>query len=202
MSRRKLPRAFYMRDDVVTISRELLGKFLFTRVDGKLTGGIIVETEAYRGTDDRACHAYNNRFTKRNAVMHGPGGYAYVYLCYGIHHLFNIVVNRAGQADAVLVRAIEPTHGVEVMLQRRGMAAFNYRLTSGPGSVSRALGITTQHYGVDLLGSIIWLEDRGVRYGADAIVATPRVGVEYAGEHARYPWRFFVKDSRWVSQRG
>ncbi len=197
---KKLLRSFYTRDNVVAISRELVGKFLFTHISGKLTGGMIVETEAYSSRNDRACHANDNKLTKRNAVMHGPGGHAYVYLCYGIHHLFNIVVNKAGTADAVLIRAIEPVAGIETMLQRRAMDELKYNLTSGPGSLSVALGISTQHYGLDLLGTTIWVEDRGVTFRKNEITAAERIGVDYAGEHASYPWRFFVKGNKWVSK--
>jgi DNA-3-methyladenine glycosylase len=197
----KLPRSFYTRSDVVTISRELLGKLLYTQVDGVLTGGIIVETEAYSGFNDRACHAYSNRRTKRTEVMYGPGGVAYVYLVYGLHTLFNIVTNEAGKADAVLIRAIEPTNGVEEMLLRRSLARPVPQLTAGPGVLSQALGISTRrHYGTDLTGHEIWLEDRGVVVPEEEVVASPRVGIDYAGEDALLPWRFRIGGNRWTSK--
>jgi len=194
-----LPQSFYQSHDVVGISRALLGKFLMTEIDGVRTGGMVVETEAYCGETDKACHAHLNRRTKRTEIMFGPGGHAYVYLCYGIHHLFNIVTNVKGKADAVLIRAIEPTEGVEVMQQRRDMQKLQPRLTAGPGSLSKALGISTQHYGSLLINPPIWIEDRGVGIPESSIIASPRVGVDYAEEDAALPWRFRMKGNRWCS---
>ena len=197
--KKKLPRSFYTRENVVEISRELLGKFLLTKINNVITGGMIVETEAYRGMDDKACHANNNKRTKRTQIFYGNGGFAYIYLCYGIHHLFNIITNKEHVADAVLIRAIEPHIGIDVMLQRRNMHQPHHSLTKGPGSMSQALGITTKHYGTDLLGQTIWLEDRGVKLTENEIASTPRIGIDYAGDHATRPWRFFVKNNPWVS---
>ena len=196
----KIPRSFYTRPDVVTISRELLGKFLFTQFNGIRTGGMVVETEAYAGTGDRACHAHLNRRTKRTEIMYHAGGVAYVYLVYGLHALFNIITNEEGKADAVLVRAIEPTEGVEEMLLRRNLLSPEPRLTAGPGVVSQALGISTRHYGTDLTGNDIWLEDRGVVVPEEDFIASPRVGIDYAGEDALLPWRFRIRGSRWMSK--
>lgn len=196
----KLPRSFYQRDDVVQISRDLIGKVLCTKVDGVLTTGKIVETEAYDGRNDKACHAHMNRRTKRTEVMYGKPGHAYVYLCYGIHNLFNIVTNNEGLADAVLVRAIEPLEGIEEMLVRRNKEKLQPSVGNGPGIISQALGITREHYGVDLLGNTIWIEDRGFEFAEKEIEASPRIGVDYAGEDARLPWRFTVKGSRWISK--
>lgn len=195
-----LPYSFYRRDDVVTISRELLGKVLCTQFDGAVrTAGIITETEAYRGRDDKACHAYGKR-TGRTEVMYHNGGKAYVYLCYGIHHLFNIVTNTEGLADAILVRAIEPVDGIDVMLERRGQEKVSPKLTAGPGRLSQSLGITKDYYGMDLTGNhSIWIEDRGYIITEEEIAASPRIGVDYAGEDAKRPWRFYFKDSKWVS---
>lgn len=195
----KLPQQFYERPNVVQISRELLGKYLFTHLDGVLCGGAIVETEAYAGRVDKACHAHLNRRTRRTEVMFGPGGRAYVYLCYGIHALFNIVSNEPGEADAVLVRAIEPTVGLEAMCVRRKMAKVAYRLTAGPGVMSQALGIGTQHNQTDLQGDLIWIEDRGMVLGPEEIVASPRIGIGYAQEDALLPWRFRIQDNPWCS---
>lgn len=195
----KLSRDFYTRPDVAQISQELLGKYLFTNINGQLTAGMIVETEAYTGNDDCACHANNNRRTPRTEVMFGEGGKAYVYLCYGIHHLFNIVTNVEGTADAVLIRAIEPVRGIDWMLMRRNMMQAKPVLTGGPGSMSAALGITTKHYGHDLLGDIIWLEDRGIQVAEHDIIASPRVGVAYAGKDALRPWRFRIRGNKWAS---
>ncbi len=192
----KLPLEFYCQPDVVAIAQALLGKYLVTHLDGELTSGQIVETEAYCGATDKACHAHFKR-TKRNGVMYRPGGVAYVYLCYGIHRLFNIVTNGEGLADAVLVRAVAPAEGLPTMLARRGLARAAPRLTAGPGALSQALGIGLAHYGTDLTGPEIWVEDRGVT--VPAMVASPRVGVGYAGEDALLPWRFRVAGNPWCS---
>lgn len=196
----KLPRSFYTRDNVVQISRELLGKYLVTHIDGIRTSGMIVETEAYDGARDKACHAHLNRRTNRTEVMFHQGGVAYVYLCYGIHHLFNIVTNEEDRADAILVRAIEPEEGTEEMMLRREMNSLKPNLTAGPGSMSKALGIRTGHYGQSLLDDTIWVEDRGVVIPDDQIIASPRVGIDYAEEDALLPWRFRIKGNKWTSK--
>ena len=197
----KLSRRFYDRPDVVLISRDLLGKFLVTRLDdGQVTTGMIVETEAYRGSNDRASHAFNNRRTDRTEIMFRGPGTAYVYLCYGVHHLFNIVTNKSNIPHAVLIRAIQPVDGIRLMLRRRGMMQQEFRMTAGPGALTRALGITVEQTGIDLLGGTIWLEDRKVRVKDSDVVAGPRVGVTYAGPDAQKPWRFRIKDNPWVSK--
>jgi DNA-3-methyladenine glycosylase len=195
----KLPETFYERANVVRIARELLGKSLFTNIDGAVTGGMIVETEAY-SWKERGCHAFNARKTARNAVMFGPGGHAYVYMCYGIHFLFNVVTNTTDTADAVLVRALEPHTGVDIMQQRRGKLANRYHLTSGPGKLTRALGIDKQWNGRSLLANDVWISDIGIRISNSNIVASPRIGIDYAGEDAALPWRFTIKDNPWVSK--
>lgn len=195
----KLAKNFYLRDDVVQISRELLGKAVYTCINGQVTSGIIVETEAYCGRNDRACHAFGKR-TPRTEIMYAEGGVAYIYLCYGIYHLLNIVTNKKQLADAVLIRAIQPVDGIEYMLTRRGFDALNYKLTAGPGVLSIALGITTQHYGEDLSGKSIWLEDHQQVIVDDDILCSPRVGVGYAGEDAIRPWRFRIKNNPWCSK--
>ncbi|CAN5547663.1 DNA-3-methyladenine glycosylase [soil metagenome] len=200
MLKKKLGKDFYLRPDVVEISRELIGKYLFTNVNGIFTGGIIVETEAYSGRNDRACHAHLNRRTRRTEVMYKDGGLAYVYLCYGIHYLFNIITNVEGLADAVLVRAIEPVEGIDHMKERRIFFKNDPALSAGPGVVSKALGINKNHYGQSLLGEIIWVEDRGYKVDDEMIQASPRVGVAYAGEDALLPWRFRLKNNRWTSK--
>lgn len=196
----KIPLSFYQGPDVVQISRELIGKYLFTHIDGVISGGMIVETEAYSGSVDKACHAHLGRRTKRTEIMYQQGGVAYVYLIYGMYHLFNIVTNKEGTADAVLIRAIEPTEGIEWMLERRGLAKLVSRLTAGPGVMSQALGIARKHYGLPVDGSTIWLEDRNVKVADTAIEARPRVGVAYAEEDALLPWRFSIKNNKWVSK--
>jgi DNA-3-methyladenine glycosylase len=196
----KLPETFYERTNVVRIARELLGKSLFTSIDGVVTGGMIVETEAY-SWKERGCHAFGARRTARNAVMFGPGGHAYVYMCYGIHFLFNVVTNTTDTADAVLVRALEPHTGIEVMQERRGKLANRYHLTSGPGKLTRALGIDRQWNGRSLLADDVWISDIGKRLSNSNIVASPRIGIDYAGEDAALPWRFTIKDNPWVSKQ-
>lgn len=198
----QLPKEFYLRDDVVEIAKDLLGKFLITEIDGERTVGKIVETEAYRAPEDKASHAYNNRRTARTEVMFGEGGRVYVYLCYGIHHLFNVVTNVENIAHAVLIRALEPVENEEVMLLRRGMSILKPNLTAGPGALSQAMGITTFYSGIDLTSdaSLIQIEDAGVRIEASEMIASPRVGVGYAQEWAAIPWRFRVKNSIWTSK--
>ncbi|KAA5548716.1 DNA-3-methyladenine glycosylase [Adhaeribacter rhizoryzae] len=196
----KLPLTFYTRPDVVQIARELIGKYLFTRIDGVLTGGMIVETEAYCGENDLACHSHSGRRTARTEIMFHEGGVAYTYLIYGIYNLFNIITNVADKADAVLIRAIEPTEGIPEMLLRRKLDSPGYKLTSGPGLVTMALGITTKHYGTNLTGNLIWLEDKQQNIPDEQIIASPRVGVAYAGADALLPWRFRVKGSKWTSK--
>ena len=182
------------------ISQELLGKVLCTNIGDQPTSGIIVETEAYSGRNDKACHAYLNRRTKRTEIFYQHGGLAYVYLCYGIHHLFNIVTNGAEEADAILIRAVEPLEGIEAMQARRNYSKLDRRLTAGPGSMSQALGIKVDHYGEPLDGETIWLEDRGINFAENEIIRGPRVGIDYAEEDALLPWRFRVKNSGFTSK--
>ncbi|WP_238395662.1 DNA-3-methyladenine glycosylase [Pontibacter pudoricolor] len=197
----KLTKDFYTRPNVVQIAQELLGKYLYTSVDGMLTGGMIVETEAYSGENDRACHAHLNRRTARTEIMYHEGGVAYVYLVYGIYNLFNIITNIEGKADAVLIRAVEPEIGVEEMLLRRNIPAIKPNLTAGPGVMSIALGINRKHYGESLTGNTIWVEDKGKTIPEESIMTVPRVGIDYAGDDALLPWRFYIKDSKWVSRK-
>lgn len=196
----KLPPSFYTRTDVVKISRELLGKVLVTETDGLRTSGIIVETEAYAGPSDKACHAYLHRNTKRTAPMFCEGGIAYVYLIYGIYHLFNIVTHTEGNPYAVLIRAVEPLEGIDTMLQRRGFNEMKPNLTAGPGILTIALGITKDLTGQSLQGPHIWVEDRGIRVPAKEIVATTRVGIAYAQEDALLPYRFYIRGNAFVSK--
>ena len=196
----KLPRDFYQREDVLAISRELLGKVLCTYFDRKLTTGIIVETEAYAGTTDRASHAYRGRRTQRTEIMYSPGGIAYVYLCYGIHHLFNVVTNVEGVPHAILIRAIQPLDGIDFMLQRRNMKKLLPKLTSGPGVLSKAMGISILNSGQSLLSRYIWIENRSNKPLKNSkIITSPRVGVQYAGKDTSNPWRFKIEGNPWVS---
>ena len=187
-----LPQSFYLRDDVVSVARDLLGKVLCTEIDGMRTSVVITETEAYAGVTDRASHAFGDRRTRRTEPMFGAGGTAYVYLCYGIHHLFNVVTNESGVPHAVLVRSGEVHSGLSTMLQRRGKSAPDRALLAGPGSLARALGITTQLTGSSLLDGPIRIEDHGLQIDDARISAGPRVGIDYAEADAGRPYRFQV----------
>jgi len=196
-----IPEDYYLQPDVVALSRSFLGKYLITNIDGYLCGGKIVETEAYSHINDKACHSHLQRKTTRTEVMFRRGGVAYVYIVYGFHHMFNMITNEEGKADAVLVRAIEPTLGHEYMMERRNLDQINNRLTGGPGMLSQALAIDRELYGVPLTtGELVWLEDHGEDIPDERVVASPRVGIDYAGEDAQLPWRFRIKDSPWTSK--
>lgn len=196
----KLPFSFYQDTDVNNLAVQLLGKQLFTLIDGELTGGTIVETEAYNGIEDRASHAYGGRLTNRTGIMYQAGGVSYVYLCYGIHHLFNVVTAPEGTPHAVLIRGVEPVAGLDIMLRRRNMALLKANLTAGPGALAKALGIDKTLNAKDLLGDELWIEDNGIYIPDETVVASPRVGVDYAGDHALLPWRYYVKGNRFVSK--
>lgn len=185
-----LPRSFYLRDDVVTIARDLLGMTLHTCIGGEHVSATITETEAYAGVGDRASHAHGGRRSARNATMYAEGGCAYVYICYGIHHLLNIVTHRQEVPHAVLIRGVRAIEGAEVMDRRRGRAAA---ATDGPGTAAQAMGVRRAHDGEDLLGPTIWIDDDGLRYDAGAIACGPRIGVGYAGPDALLPYRFVLR---------
>ena len=194
----KVDKSWFLHGDVVGLGKQLLGKVLCTNFNHQLTKGIIVEVESYCGRGDKASHANNQKMTNRNKIMFEEGGRAYVYLCYGIHHLFNVVTNKKGLADAILVRAIEPVEGVSIMMERRKMNIIEKRLTSGPGVLSQALGITIHNNSETLTGDHLWIEN-GQRIPNEKIVETTRIGVDYAGEDALKPWRFYIKENKWVS---
>jgi DNA-3-methyladenine glycosylase len=196
----KLPESFYLNNDVLHLTRNLIGKYLFTCIDGVITGGYIVEAEAYNGIIDRASHSYGNRLTPRTKTMFMQGGIAYVYLCYGIHEMFNVVTSVEGQPHAILIRAIQPTEGIEEMLFRRSMEKLKPNITQGPGSVARALGISRVINAISLQSDTLWLEDRGLTFKNEEIAAVSRVGVAYAGEDALLPYRFYVKGNPYVSK--
>jgi DNA-3-methyladenine glycosylase len=196
---KKLGSEFYKRKDVAKIAKELLGKILVTNWEGVVTSGRIVECEAYEGIIDRASHASGGRRTRRNEIMYGEGGYAYVYLCYGIHHLFNVVTNFRQVPHAILIRALDPIEGVREMLLRTSKKKLDDTLTRGPGNVSKALGILTKHSGLSLSDDQIFIADDGGTFGKKEIAASPRVGVDYAGEDALLPYRFYVKGNPYVS---
>ena len=205
----RLPLDFYTRTDVVQVARDLLGKVLVTEFDGRRTAGRITETEAYRAPDDRASHAWNNRRTARTEVMFREGGCAYVYLCYGIHHMFNVVTGAEGMAHAVLIRAAEPLEGLDVMMQRRQLKSTRssgskpiVALTTGPGALSQALGLNTRWTGQSLLtpDSPVWIEDRDRPEFRHEIKSGKRIGIDYAGECADWPWRFWLAGSPYVKR--
>ncbi len=195
----KLPKDFYLQPEVVSIAQQLLGKILCTRIGGKTTKAIITETEAYNGVMDKASHAYGNRNTPRTSTMYLEGGVAYIYLCYGIHHLFNVVTHIEGVPHAVLVRAVQPAQGIEQMLLRRNRTKLDRILSSGPGTLSQALGINTSLNAEPLTGNRIWIEDAPPVPQKD-IITTTRIGVDYAAEDALLPYRFYIKDNKFVSK--
>jgi DNA-3-methyladenine glycosylase len=214
---KKLPVSFYQRENVLQIARELLGKLLVTNCppaspslklqrskagragNGELTSGRIVEVEAYNGVIDKASHASGGRRTARNEIMYANGGVAYVYLCYGIHHLFNVVTNSSGTPHAILIRALEPVKGIDTMLRRVGKKNLDNSLTKGPGNLSKALGILTKHSGCSLRSKELFIADDGFVLNKRDIASSPRIGVDYAGKDALLPYRFFVKGNPYVS---
>lgn len=196
---KKLPASFYHRNDVVAIAKELLGKVLVTNFDGQLTAGRIVETEAYNGVGDKASHSYGGRRTNRTETMYAPGGIAYVYLCYGIHHLFNVVTSVQDTPHAILIRGIEPLKGINTMLHRMKKEKADYTIGRGPGNVSKALGISVQHTSLSLLAKNIYIADDGTTIKPSEMGTSPRIGVDYAEEDALLPYRFYVKANPYVS---
>lgn len=196
----KLQFSYYLNQDVIFLAKDLLGKVLYTQINGEITAGIIVETEAYFGIQDKASHAYGGRRTNRTETLYSKGGISYVYLCYGIHYLFNVVSSVENEPHAVLIRAVEPLIGKDIIEHRRNMPVTKAAISSGPGSAAKALGINRSFNEKDLTGDEIWIEDHNINYSADVIVAMPRVGVAYAQEDALLPWRFFVKDNKYVSK--
>lgn len=184
-----LQTSFFANPDVVDVSKKLLGKVLCSTVDDQFTSGIITETEAYSGRNDKACHANNGLRTKRTEVMYGDPGHAYIYLCYGIHHLLNVVTNKKGLADAVLIRAVRPLEGIEVMKMRRNLGNQK-ALTNGPGKLTQALGVTTFLNKTNLSVPPLWIEDRGISVSPENIIPSERIGVGYAGNDAKKLWRF------------
>jgi DNA-3-methyladenine glycosylase len=190
---------YYQKKDVLSIAKDLLGKIIVTNINNQITSGEIVETEAYNGIIDKACHAYNNRKTKRTAVMYEKGGISYVYLCYGMHYLFNIVTGKKDTPHAVLIRAIRPIDGISLMLKRRKKAKLTRSLTAGPGSLSEALGIDKSFNTIKLTSEKIQIYNAFTSYLENDIIISKRVNVAYAKEDALLPYRFRVKNSSWTS---
>lgn len=188
----KLLQPFYLQESAVEVARQLLGKELCTNINGKLTSGIITETEAYMGVNDKASHSWNNRRTQRTEIMYHEGGVAYVYLCYGIHSLFNVVTNLKDVPHAVLIRSIIPKRGIEIIKKRRPVNKPLKQIASGPGMVSQALGIDRSMTGKSLLGNKIWIENSDLQILSKQITTTARIGVDYAGPDAMLPYRFII----------
>jgi len=195
----KLASEFYQRVDVLEISRELMGKIVVTRWNGKLTSGRIVECEAYAGPKDKASHAFGGRRTNRTEIMYAPGGVAYVYLCYGIHQMLNVVTNVKDTPHAILIRALEPVEGIKEMMRRTNKSIADNTLTRGPGNVCKALGIFTHHTGLSLRSKELYIADDGFEYADSEIYRSPRIGVDYAGKDALLPYRFYVKGNPYIS---
>ncbi|MBS4066045.1 MAG: DNA-3-methyladenine glycosylase [Chitinophagaceae bacterium] len=194
----KLNKDFYLQNDVASIARALLGKVIVTNFNRQYTAARIVETEAYAGIVDKASHAWNGRRTQRTEIMFGEGGTAYVYLCYGIHHMFNIVTNKSNVPDAVLIRGVQPLEGIDVMLQRFNRSKQDTAIGRGPGNVGKALGIFTMHSGWSLSGDELFIADDGTTY--HELMVSKRIGVDYAGTHAQWLYRFFIKDHPQVTK--
>ncbi len=198
MAVKKLPLSFYLRDDVVQITKDLLGKILVTNWNEEKTSGRIIEAEAYAGEIDKASHASKGK-TARTNVIFGNGGAAYVYLCYGIHQMFNIVTSKEGTAHAILIRAVAPIEGTDIMLQRTGKKVLDHSLTKGPGNVGKAFGFHTSQCGLSLISDELYIEDDGFKFSEEDIISSPRIGVDYAGEDALLHYRFYVKGNPYVS---
>lgn len=196
----KLPREFYTRANVLTVARDLLGKLLVVpTTDGQRVSGMITEVEAYRGPEDRASHAYGGRRTKRTETMYQQGGIAYVYFVYGMYYQFNVVSNIADVPHAILVRALEPIEGIEIMRERRHLHP-DHNLTNGPGKLCIALGIDRQLDAADLLGDRVWLEEFR-KVSPPKIAKGPRIGIDYAEDWIEKPWRFWIRNSSYVSRK-
>lgn len=193
-----LPESFYLQNDTLLIARQLLGCVLHSDIDGRHCSGMIVETEAYLGVTDKASHAYGNRKTKRTSVMYQQGGISYVYFTYGMHYLFNVVTNKPEIPHAVLIRALQPLQGEEIMKLRRNNNTHGL-LCSGPARLTQALGITLHHNKMNLQGPEIWIE-WGATTEENQIAAVPRIGVGYAAEDALLPYRFYIKKNRFISK--
>jgi DNA-3-methyladenine glycosylase len=196
---KKLPDSFYQRENVLEIAKELLGKMLVTKWNGVVTSGRIVEVEAYNGIIDKASHSFGGRRTRRNEIMYGDGGAAYIYLCYGIHHLFNVVTSSKETPHAILIRALEPVKGIDTMLKRVGKKKLDNTLTKGPGNLSKALGLITTYSGCSLRCKELFIADDGFVFDRNKIAASRRIGVDYAGKDSLLLYRFYVKENPFVS---
>lgn len=198
--RSKLPASFFLREDTPRVARELLGKLLVVPApDGRHVSGMIVETEAYLGINDRAAHSYGGRRTARTEVMFAEGGHIYVFFVYGMYYQLNFVAGPSDHPHAILVRAVEPVEGIDIMRSRRGTMKDG-NLTSGPGKLCIAMGIDRTYNGEHIGGDRIWVEDFR-SFGDTEVISAPRVGIDYAGEDASHPWRYFVNGNPYVSRK-
>lgn len=197
-----LSSGYYQNSDVIFLARDMIGKLIVTEIDDITTSGIIVETEAYKAPEDKASHAYDNRMTSRTKTMFEAGGTSYIYLIYGFHHLFNIVTGPQGLAHAVLIRAVEPVEGIDIMIKRRKMLTANSELTNGPGKWTCAMGITTKYNGLKLFEpeSSIKIYDTGSVFLSEDIISSSRVGIPYAQDYIDKPWRFRLKGNGWIGK--
>lgn len=196
----KLPKEFYTREDTLTIAKELLGKYIFTNINDVVTGGIIVETEAYLGPLDEGSHAFNNKRSMKNDAMYLEGGIVYMYICYGIHDMLNIVTGPIDTSHAILIRALEPIIGIQTMMNRRNNSSIK-KLCNGPGVLSQALGLNKSYNKLNLNSSEIWIEDKGLQIKEENIKATARIGLGCKEPYLSTPWRFIIKDNPYISRR-
>lgn len=198
--KKKLLRNFFVRPAIV-VAKELLGKYLVRKYEGKILSGKIVETEAYLGPEDKASHGYQNRITERNRAEFYIGGHIYIYLIYGIYWQLNITTGKEGVPECVLIRALEPSEGVEEMKKNRSEKNIK-NLTNGPGKLCQAMKLDKSCYGVDICRSKeIYIEDRGERVKENEIVAAKRIGIDYAQEWKDKLLRFYIKDNIFVSRK-
>lgn len=195
---KRLETSFFQRADVTELAQEMIGTFIVSNMGGHRCSGMITETEAYDGQNDRACHAHAGRRTKRTEVMYEKGGTAYVYLCYGIHHLFNVISGPEEQPDAVLIRAIEAAEGKNTLLERRGMERPSRNWLGGPGKLTHGLSVRTERHDRTDLGSSeeIWIEERGIEVPKKAVHTGKRIGIDYAGPDAALPYRFYLTEKK------
>lgn len=196
----KLPISYYLSDDVESIAKSLLGKFLFSSINNEITGGIITETEAYKGVTDKASHAFGGKRTNRTEVMYKQGGIGYVYLCYGVHYLLNVVTAEVDIPHAILIRGIYPLTGVSHMLARTGKSKAGYNLTNGPGKLTKALGVNMSQNGISFRGNELWIEDRGIEIKSQDIETRPRIGVDYAAEDSLLLYRYVLEYKDYIKK--
>jgi DNA-3-methyladenine glycosylase len=193
----KIDKSLYIQSPFEVAKKVLLGAYLCSNIGGRFCAGKITELEVYVGAEDKASHAYPNKKTKRNAVMFDEGGKAYVFFVYGMHNQFNVVVGEENEANAILIRSLEPIAGIEVMQERRGTDDLK-NLTTGPGKLCEALGITREYNEIDLSGDLLWLSPRDSSSG---VLACKRVGIDYAEEYKDVFWRYLIKDSKFISKK-